>query len=401
MFYNDGTGTQFRKEVFDQQANATYGLSVGDLSGNGAPDIAIANSDASNPIFLARKVEVGNAKAAQPQRKTSEPKKPVLQSVDLATFLSRDEYRNTDWPAFRGAGERGVAEGFSLPINWNADSKSGELQNVVWQVDVPGLGHSSPVIVGNKLFLLTAVAKDGVAPLKVQSGGRPTAADDNGTQDWILLCYDKTDGKELWNRTLYQGEPRATRHAKATHADTNDPENPFLTCRSMNDDNPVPSPFEANGLIYITNAHGGPAPIFAIRPDDRGELDSSDEAVVWSVKIGGCYMSTPVVYGDQIHLGYSNGVVRTFHSVTGQKLGERRLGRKAGVIASLVAGDGRIYCASENGTVYVLEHGPELKIIAENSMDSPCLATPAFSGGTIFVRTTKRLATIALPKKAE
>ena len=109
-------------------------------------------------------------------------------STDLAKFQSRPEYRTLDWPAFRGLGGRGVAEGFSLPSNWNADSASGDLENVLWQVDVPGLGHSSPVVVGNKLFLLTAVAKDGVAPLQVQSGGRPTAADDNGAQDWLLLC---------------------------------------------------------------------------------------------------------------------------------------------------------------------------------------------------------------------
>ena len=522
-FYNEGNGARFRMEVLDAENNATYGISVGDLSGDGAPDVAVANSDAPNRIFLARKIQEGTAAEKQTQRDATESKGSPLQSADLTAFQSRSEYHATDWPAFRGTGGRGVAEGFSLPTNWNADSESGDIKNVVWQVDVPGLGHSSPVVSGNKLFLLTAVAEDGAAPLVVQSGGRPTAADDNGVQAWILLCYDKTSGKELWTRTLRQAKPRATRHAKATHANTSvcvsgdkvitflgseglychqldgtelwkqdlgviniskygigwgfssspsvhgdhvvlvcdDPEAPFLTCRRLSDgeevwrtsrkdiserswgtplvhqsdegdedaqvvvngfpwivsyrlsdgkevwrikgggDNPVPSPFEAIGLIFITNAHGGPSPIFAVRPNANGELDGENESIAWSTGKGGSYMSTPVVYGEHIYFGNSNGVVRMFHSVTGKKLAERRLGSKAGVIASLVAGDGKIYCASENGTVYVLQYGPEMNIVAENSMGSPCLATPAISAGTIYVRTTNRLTAITLSKDAE
>ena len=109
-------------------------------------------------------------------------------------------------------------------------------------------------------------------------------------------------------------------------------------------------------------------------------------------------MSTPVVYDDQIYVGNAKGIVRSFKAGTGEQVFESRLGRKAGVIASLVAGDRKIYCASENGTVYVLEHGPELKIIAENQMGDPCLATPAISEGTIFIRTSKKLIAVKQAK---
>ena len=380
--------------------------------------------------------------------------------------------------------------------------------------DVPGLGHSSPVIAGDKLFLLTAVAKDGKAALKINSGGGTDSADDNGIQDWILFCYDKSNGNELWQKTLHHGKPRASRHGKATHANTSvcvagdrivsflgseglfchdldgnllwqqdlgvidiskygkgwgfsssptvhgdrivllcdDPDHPFLSTRKLSDgteiwrvsrkgigqrswatplvheqdgktqviingfpwivsygladgeevwrikgggDNPVPTPFEAHGLIYMTNAHGGPSPIYAIRPSASGELDGENkDSIAWVVGRGGSYMSTPIVYGDQIYLGQSSGVVRTFNALTGKKLKERRLGNKAGVIASLVAGDGKIFCAAENGSVYVIKPGPDLKVIAENKMDGPCLATPAISEGTIFIRSSNRLTAI-------
>ena len=105
-------------------------------------------------------------------------------------------------------------------------------------------------------------------------------------------------------------------------------------------------------------------------------------------------MSTPVVCGDYLILGNSNGVVRCFNAVTGEKLYEKRLGAKAGIISSLVAADDKIYCASENGTVYVLAAGPEFKLLAENKMGQPCFATPAISDGVIFVRTSEKLVAI-------
>ena len=516
-YFNNGDGESFRTVTFGAEDQASYGVCLGDVNADGSPDIAVANSDDMNRILLTRIDRRAKSKAAsvnksKRQQKTSEPAATAMSSLDK--FQNRREYKTQDWPAFRGLGGRGVAEGFKLPTNWNADPDAGELKNVKWQIDVPGLGHSSPVVVGEKLLLLTAVAQDGAAPLKVESGGKPTAADDNGVQQWLMLCYEKTTGKELWRKTLHEGKPKATRHTKATHANTSvcvagkkvitflgseglychdldgnqlwkqdlgviniskygigwgfssspavhedhivlvcdDPENPFLTARDLKDgsevwrtsrkdicqrswgtplvhgqgsdaqvvvngwpwmvsyglddgkevwrikgggDNPVPSPFEANGLIFVTNAHGGPAPIHAVRPNAKGELDpTKDDSIVWSVEKGGCYMSTPVVYDDQIYLGNSNGILRAFNSKTGERLSQLRLGRKAGVIASLVAGDGKIYCASENGTVYVFKHGSELKPIAENKMGDPCLATPAISEGVIFIRTTKQLTAI-------
>ncbi len=73
---------------------------------------------------------------------------------------------------------------------------------------------------------------------------------------------------------------------------------------------------------------------------------------------------------------------------------EQRLGSDAGIIASLVAADGKIYCPSENGTVYVIRAGPEFKLLAENRMGQPCFASPALSAGVLFIRTTDELLAI-------
>jgi outer membrane protein assembly factor BamB len=67
------------------------------------------------------------------------------------------------------------------------------------------------------------------------------------------------------------------------------------------------------------------------------------------------------------------------------------------MIASLVAGDGKIFCASENGTVYVVAAGPEFRVQARNSMGQPCFASPAISQGVIYLRTTGNLFAVQAP----
>ena len=442
----------------------------------------------------------------------------------LPTTLDAVARQQTDWPMFRGRGGIGVADGFSLPTEWNADETAGELEGVLWQTEVPGLGHSSPIVVGDRIFLATAISSNGKAPLEIEAGGRPVAADDNGEQSWVVICYDRNNGTEVWSQTAKQGTPRATRHAKATHANTSltvsgdnlvaffgseglycydldgklkwskdlgviniskygigwgyasspavandrivlvcdDPDSPFIAVLNLADgeeiwrvsrkdvcerswgtplihqsdertqivvngwpwivsydldsgkefwriegggDNPVPTPFVANDWIYITSAHGGPAPIYVVLPNASGDISLADgatssEAIVWSQPKGGSYLSTPVVYRDYLCLGNTNGAVRCFHAKTGDEVFQARLDANAGVVASLVAGDGKVYCASENGIVYVLAAGPEFEILARNKMGQPCLATPAISNGVIYIRTTERLVAVsANPKR--
>lgn len=115
--------------------------------------------------------------------------------------LGANEDQN--WPSFRGPGGRGVADGFPVRSSWNADPTAGKVEGVSWRTHVPGLGHSSPIVFGDRIFLATAIAEEGEAPLKIGRGGKPTAADDNGVQSWVVLCYNKLTGAELWRRTAH------------------------------------------------------------------------------------------------------------------------------------------------------------------------------------------------------
>ena len=141
--------------------------------------------------------------------------------------------------------------------------------------------------------------------------------------------------------------------------------------------------------------------MFAIRPEARGDISlregaSANEGVVWSTPQAGSYISTPVVYGDHIYLGNSNGVVRCLNAKTGEKIFEERLSADAQIYASLVAADGKVFCPSLDGDVYVLKAGPKFQLISRNHMGEPCFATPAISKGVIYFRTTESL--MAVPE---
>ena len=115
----------------------------------------------------------------------------------------------------------------------------------------------------------------------------------------VLVCDDPenpfltarrlSDGEEIWRTSRKEicerswGTPLVHQHAASSQVVVNGW--PWIVSYRLSDggeiwrikgggDNPIPSPFEANGLIFITNAHGGPAPIHAVRPEARGELDT-------------------------------------------------------------------------------------------------------------------------------
>ncbi|MCG8606651.1 PQQ-binding-like beta-propeller repeat protein [bacterium] len=166
-------------------------------------------------------------------------------------------------------------------------------------------------------------------------------------------------------------------------------------------DIPVPTPISSHGLIFIANAHGGQAPIYAIRPTATGDISLTDDAtsndhIAWSERRNGAYMQTPLVYGDYIYSSRDNGGLNCYEVQTGKRVYRERLaGGRTGFTASPVAANDKIYFTSEVGDIYVLQAGPTFKVLATNAMDEVCLATPAISEGVLFFRTRQNLVAVA------
>ncbi|MEW5982196.1 MAG: PQQ-binding-like beta-propeller repeat protein [Acidobacteriota bacterium] len=424
------------------------------------------------------------------------------------------------WPSFRGPNASGVADGFPLPAEW--DGLTG--RNIRWKTPIPGLGHSSPVVWGNRLFVATAISGVETPELKVGLYGDIGSVNDTSTHRWLVYALDTVTGKILWEKAVHSGVPKIKRHPKSTHANSTMvtdgrhlavffgseglycfdldgkllwkkdlglldsayyvvPEaqwefasspvifgdrvlvqcdvlnGSFIAALSLADgreiwrtsredvptwgtptvhteggrtqmivngykhaggydvatgkeiwrlqgggDIPVPTPVVAHGLVFLTSAHGRLAPIYAIRLSASGDIslgpsETSNASVAWSYPRDGAYMITPVVYGDYLYNAKNNGVLSCYHARTGERMYQARLGGgRSGFTASPVAGDGKIYFASEDGDIYVIKAGPVFEVLATNAMGDVCMASPALSQGAIYLRTKSHVVAVAATK---
>src|SRR5262245_43865883 len=109
-----------------------------------------------------------------------------LLAVPAVTFAFDTFAQKADqnWPGFRGPGSQGVADGYPTRAAWNVDAAAGKTSGVLWRVEVPGLGHSSPIVWGDNIFLATAVRLSGKAPLRIGYYGDVKPAQDNDEQKW-------------------------------------------------------------------------------------------------------------------------------------------------------------------------------------------------------------------------
>ena len=127
----------------------------------------------------------------------------------LLTFPAR----GADWPQFRGPGSLGVAEEPGLPETWS------ETENVAWKTSIPGMGWSSPIVVGNRIFV-TTVVKSGEteAPKKGLYFGGERYDIPQEEHRYVVYCVDWKTGKILWERDVYKGAPKSSRHLKNSYA---------------------------------------------------------------------------------------------------------------------------------------------------------------------------------------
>jgi outer membrane protein assembly factor BamB len=121
-----------------------------------------------------------------------------------------------NWPQFRGPSASGVVEGSTAAVQWNAEKS----ENIRWKTNIPGLGHSSPVVWGNKVFISTAVTSGAKDETRYGLYGDVAPVKDDPKHTWKVYALDKNTGKILWERVAYEGVPKVKRHPKSTHADS-------------------------------------------------------------------------------------------------------------------------------------------------------------------------------------
>ena len=433
-------------------------------------------------------------------------------SVLAAVLIAGHAHATDNWPQFRGPGANpAIADNPNLPETWSTT------ENVEWVADVTGLGWSSPIVWGDKVFVTTAVGKSGTAPelTKGWEAAAGKSANDTGGWTWGVLCLDRRTGKKLWHADVHEGVPKFKRHPKASPANctpatdgrhvvaffgseglfcydmdgrliwkkdlgdlnASPKGNPDLQwgfasspiihgdlvivqcdCDNVNfwaafdiktgrevrrverdevstwstpsvfvaggrtqlvlngykhmgaydlytgeelwklsggGDVPVPTPLFADGRIFLTSAHGGRRPIYAILPDARGDLTPTSDAkpagLAWTHNKVGSYMPTPIVYEHNLYICNDTGILTVLDARTGERRYRKRMGGGANYTASAVAAGGKLYFTDEDGVVRVLKAGNEYKLLASNELGEICMATPAIADGTLFFRTQHHL----------
>lgn len=129
--------------------------------------------------------------------------------------------------------------------------------------------------------------------------------------------------------------------------------------------------------------------VLAIRPSGKGE--QGEQAVEWKYQRGVPYVSTPLVNQGILWMVKDGGFVTKLDIANGQLLQEERLPGPGNYYASPVAGDGKVYFASEQGVVSILGEERDWKIVSSHNLREKIYATPCIDHGRIYVRTEKAL----------
>ena len=110
----------------------------------------------------------------------------------------------------------GVRSG-EAPSTWiwaNPDTWS-TTQNVAWKTDIPGTGWSSPVVWGDRIFLTSVISADKQeTPKKGLYFGGNRLDPPKDEHRWMVYCLDTKTGKILWDREVYRGTPKSSRHLR-------------------------------------------------------------------------------------------------------------------------------------------------------------------------------------------
>jgi outer membrane protein assembly factor BamB len=121
-----------------------------------------------------------------------------------------------DWPQFRGIRAAGVDERHPAPASWDVAKNQG----VVWKTPIPGLGHASPVIWGDTLYVATSISGKKDTGLKVGLYGDIDPVPDDTPHEWRIYALDKKAGTVRLQKTVLKAVPKIKRHMKATHANS-------------------------------------------------------------------------------------------------------------------------------------------------------------------------------------
>ena len=129
--------------------------------------------------------------------------------------------------------------------------------------------------------------------------------------------------------------------------------------------------------------------VLAVRLGGRGDVTKTH--IAWQDGKGVPEVPSPLYYQDRIYTVKNGGIVFCRDATTGKVVFRGRLGAIGGYYASPVAGDGKVYAASDRGVIIVFRAGDRFEVLARNDFGEPIMATPAIVNRQLYVRTERFL----------
>jgi outer membrane protein assembly factor BamB len=206
----------------------------------------------------------------------------VVMTVPFLSLPAADnepDARLQNWHQWRGPLATGVAPAGDPPIEWDGT------RNVKWKAEIPGHGKSTPIIWGDRVFLITAVNTDKVVEGAAKPEDQPMRAFDikfpNTLFRFVVLCLDRNTGKTLWEQTAIEELPHEGHHGDNSHASA--------------------SPTTDGKFLYVSFGSRG---LYCYDLDGQLQWKKSIGKVETRLSFGEA--SSPVVHGDVVILNRDN-----------------------------------------------------------------------------------------------
>jgi hypothetical protein len=156
------------------------------------------------------------APSASPTAPSASPTAPSPSPTAPSPLAPAKRTAAKPWPAFRGDNASGNGDGQGAVTEWNVEDG----KNVKWKTAIPGFTTASPIVWGDRVFVVTAISSKGDKTFRTGLYGDVAPVEDMSEHTWKIYALDKTTGKIVWENVAHTGLPKVKRHTKSTQANS-------------------------------------------------------------------------------------------------------------------------------------------------------------------------------------
>lgn len=150
----------------------------------------------------------------------------------------------------------------------------------------------------------------------------------------------------------------------------------------------------SDGKVLIFNTAFASSQLWAVRLGGAsGDVTTSH--VAWKAKFSSLSQPSPILFEGRVYAVNDSGILVCLDAATGTEIYKERIG--SDFAASPVLADGRLYFFDARGKATVVQSGDAFRVLATNTLEAGCMASPAVAGGSLIVRTKTHLYRIAAP----